>query len=303
MTFINQLTDQLKQADVPKLTIAIAKAASQGVIESLLQPLKEGYIHPILIDDQVAIEELLVENQIDRDQVTVIDEADPEQVAFRAVEAVRNGQANALMKGKIGTGTLLKQVVNKETGIRASELLSHVAVLDVPNLERLIAITDGGMVLTPDKEQTKIIIHHAVQVIKALGINQPKVSLLSANEQVIEKLPSSVAAAELIVEHDSDEFVLEGPLSIDISLSPDIAADKGYDGKIQGDADVLVTPDIVAGNMLSKSLLLFGGAMMAGLIIGARVPIILTSRSAKAEEKYASILLAALMMKEVDSDE
>ncbi|MGO3608589.1 MAG: phosphate acyltransferase, partial [Enterococcus sp.] len=203
-----------------------------------------------------------------------------------------------IMKGHLSTGKLLKAVVDKEHGIRRSPLLSHVAVLYMPTLDRLVGFTDGGMVLEPSKEEMSIIIDHAVEVMHSLNQVKPKVALLSATENVIPKLASSKIEFDVVQENQREDCIIEGPLSLDISLSPAIALDKGYSGAIQGDADIIVTPDIVSGNAVSKSLTLFGGAQMAGLIIGAQVPIILTSRSSSSEEKYASILLAKMMKNE-----
>lgn len=289
MTLSKLIKEKLKNEKV--LHLVIAKAADRDVIESIIKPLKEGLIHPILIDDEQKINKLLRSFDIDNSKVTIINEADDSKASALAVKEVKDGRANVLMKGKIGTNVLLKAVVNKETGIRKNEILSHVAVLYVPKLNRLIAISDGGMNLTPDKKQLSSIIEASEKVMKNIGISRPKISILSANEAVLPKLQSSVDAREIMEENNSVR-IIEGPLSIDISLSPEIALDKGYKGKIQGDADILITPDIVSGNLLSKSLLMFGGSEMAGLVLGAKVPIVLTSRSASSEEKYASILLA-----------
>lgn len=289
MTLSKLIKEELKNERI--LHLAIAKAADRDVIESIIKPLKEGLVHPILIDDEQKLNKILGRFDIDNSKVTIINEADDSKASVLAVKEVRDGRANALMKGKLGTNVLLKAVVNKETGIRKSETLSHVAVLYVPKLNRLIAISDGGMNLTPNKKQLSSIIEASEKVMENIGISRPKISILSANEAVLPKLQSSVDAHEIMEENISDR-IIEGPLSIDISLSPKIALDKGYKGKIQGDADILITPDIVSGNLLSKSLLMFGGAEMAGLVVGAKVPIVLTSRSASSEEKYASILLA-----------
>lgn len=295
MSLISLLKKQAGATAPEEVTLAIVKAANEEVMESVTEAVHDGQVKVVLIDDQAKLEKLLTQFPLPEGTVTLVDEADDSAAAQAAVQFVREGKATAIMKGKIETGKLLKAVVNKETGIRKSALLSHVAVLYVPGLDRLIALTDGGMVLEPNKEELKIIMDHAVEVMHAIGFAQPKVSFLSAAESVIPKLQSSVDAQAITQEATDTDRIVEGPLSIDISLSKAIAQDKKWPGKIKGDADILVVPNIVTGNSVSKSMILFGGAKMAGLILGAQVPIILTSRSASAEEKYASIILSQLV--------
>lgn len=282
--------------DSEKLKIAVVKAANEDVLKSIKRGIEEGIIEPTLIDDEQILKKLMNELSIDEDKVEIIDQADDKKAAEKGVELARNKEVNALMKGFIGTGDILRPVVNKETGIRSSALLSHIAVLFVPKLNRFVAITDGGMVVEPNKEQLETIIEHGVKVMKSIDVKMPKVAILSASENVISSSEVSVWSSELSKEMTNDACVVEGPLSLDLSLVPDIAKEKKYQGEIQGDADIIVTPDIVSGNSLSKSLTLFGGAEMAGLIIGASVPIILTSRASSSDEKYASLLLAQHVM-------
>ncbi|MGY3723830.1 phosphate butyryltransferase [Granulicatella balaenopterae] len=298
MTLISSIQETLRtnQNHVTGIRLVVVKAAHQEVIECVKNAINEGISKVIFIDSQEKLLEYSQQYQLPMEQVEIIDEADDQKAAMKAVEIIRNGEADAIMKGHISTGKLLKAVVDKEKGIRKSPLLSHVAVLYVPKLDRLIAISDGGMVLQPTKEEMEVVIRHAVDVYHSLGKEVPKVALLSCAETVIPKLASSTIADEIVKSTKMTDCIIEGPLSIDISLSPEIAEDKGYQGKIQGDADIIISPDIVSGNSLSKSLILFGESKMAGLILGASVPIILTSRSSSAEEKFASILLARNIM-------
>ena len=233
-----------------------------------------------------------------KDSYEIIDEADDQQASFKAVELVRNNKGDAILKGHLATGKILKEVVNKETGIRKAQTLSHVAIIANPKLEQLLAVTDGGLILQPDFNSGKVIIENSVTVMRALHYEKVKIALLSCAENIIPKLPSSVLEAELTEEfkdNDSD-VIVEGPLSIDLALSSASAEEKGYAGQIKGDANVLFAPDIVTGNTVSKSMLLFGDSEMAGVIMGAQVPVIITSRSSSYEEKYASILLAQILM-------
>ena len=294
---IQNINHSAKQKDKP-LSLAVVKAAHDEVIESLREAINEGMVYAVLIDNKEALQKLIQKYQLPENSYEIVAEDSDEAASKLAVEMVKNGKANAIMKGHLSTGKLLKAVVDKEHGIRRSPLLSHVAVLYMPTLYRLVGFTDGGMVLEPSKEEMSIIIDHAVEVMHSLNQVKPKVALLSATENVIPKLASSKIEFDVVQENQREDCIIEGPLSLDISLSPAIALDKGYSGAIQGDADIIVTPDIVSGNAVSKSLTLFGGAQMAGLIIGAQVPIILTSRSSSSEEKYASILLAKMMKSE-----
>ncbi|MBA2796716.1 phosphate acyltransferase [Streptococcus porcinus] len=287
---------EIKNVDNPINLVAI-KAADDEVLACIERAVREKRVFAYLIDDQVTLEEKLQGFTIPKDAYEIVAVGDDQEAAFKGVELVRKGKGDAILKGHISTGKVLKEVVNKETGIRKADTLSHVAVLSMPTLNRLVAITDGGLVLQPDKDTAKTVIENAVEVMASLKLSHLKVALLSAAENLIPKLPSSVLESELAKDYSSKTgFTVEGPLSIDLSLSPESVKEKNYTGKIQGDADILFAPDIVTGNITSKSLTLFGGSEMAGLIIGAKVPVIITSRSSSFEEKYASLLLSQIMM-------
>lgn len=292
MQKLSEIAELLAGRDGEPTAIAIVKAASHHVLDAVVPAVENGWIYPILIDSSEAINRAL-NDRIQPGKYEVIDCEDPAEAAQMGVQLVREGRASCLMKGILPTGVFLKPVVNSETGIRASELLSHVAVVENESIGRLVAITDGGMVPAPTAQDLPALIEHGRLVMSKLGVQSPKVSLLSAAENVIRKLPSSVMQAEYV--ESAGDPNLAGPLSLDISLVPEIAKEKGYTGPIQGDADILVAPDIVAGNALTKSLVLFGGGAMAGVICGASVPIVLTSRSASHDEKYYSIALASVM--------
>lgn len=296
MGLVEKLEEVNQKKSKQKLKIVVVKAANEEVLESIKRATDNDIVEAILIDDKEELEKMTKKLSIDSEKIEIIDESDDKKAAAKGVEFIRNGEAGALMKGFIGTSDLLRAVVNREKGIRASKLLSHVAVIYLPALERLVAVTDGGMVVRPDKEELKTIIEHGVEVMDSVLDKEAKVSILSASENVMKASDASVWADELTEELAEKDYLVEGPISLDLSLDPEIAREKNYSGKIQGDADIIVTPDIVSGNSLSKSLLMFGGAKMAGLILGASVPIILTSRSSSSDEKYASILLAQQVM-------
>lgn len=296
MGIVFELQKLEKEIKADKTRVAVVKAADEEVLDSIKRGLDDDIIYPILIDDAQKLKKQLAQFNISESAVEIVDEADDKKAAEIGVKLAREKQVDVLMKGFLGTGDLLRPIVNREEGIRSSKLLSHVAVLYVSKLNRLLAITDGGMVTEPDKEQLQIVAQHGAQVMQSVGVDHPKVSFLSASENVIRNYETSVWAKELTEEQTEEDFTVEGPLSLDLSLIPEIAKQKGYTGKVQGDADVIVTPDITSGNSLAKSLTLFGDSEMAGLIIGASVPIVLTSRSSSSDEKYSSILLARHFM-------
>lgn len=274
--------------------VAVVKAADEHVLDCLVHAAEAGYATPVFIDDANAIATILGD-RLPADAYEIIDIADPNEAAAEGVRLVREGRCQILMKGHLTSGEFLKPVVNKETGIRTSPLLSHVALLENRDLGRLLAVTDGGMILTPTKEQYPALIEHARQVVAAIGLERPKAALLSMAEQVNPKLESSVLQGEVATEWSDERVIVEGPLSTDLALVPASVAEKGWTGKIQGDADIIVGPDIVASNAFSKSLFAFGNGLMAGLVLGASAPIVLVSRSATADEKYFSLLLAIAM--------
>jgi phosphate butyryltransferase len=198
------------------------------------------------------------------------------------------------MKGGISTGVLLKAVLDKEKGIGLGGLMSHMAVFESPHYHKLLFVTDGGMVPAPNLEKKVLILKNALDFLRKLGYEKPKVAALCASEAVSDKMPETIEAAELAKLANTGHFgpcILEGPISFDLAVCAESARLKGYTGQISGDTDLFLTPDIVSGNILGKSLIYMGGATMAGCILGAKVPIILTSRGATAEEKMLSMAL------------
>ncbi|MGL5405637.1 MAG: phosphate acyltransferase [Propionibacteriaceae bacterium] len=286
------LLDRSSSAEL--LRVAVVKAADEHAIDSVIRAAKAGFVIPVFIDDEEAIINL-IDDRLPRGDYEVVNISDANMAAIEGVRLIREGRCQILMKGHLTSGEFLKPVVNKETGIRTSNLLSHVAILENRDLRRLIALTDGGMMLTPTIEDLPALIDHARQVMAAMGNNNPKTALLSMAETVMPKLASSVMQAEYAASVADQEAVVEGPLSVDLALVPRSAKEKGWQGRIQGDADIIVAPDIVSANAFSKALFVFGNGLMAGLVLGASAPIVLVSRSATADEKYYSLLLAIAM--------
>ncbi|MCL2854403.1 MAG: phosphate acyltransferase [Defluviitaleaceae bacterium] len=215
--------------------------------------------------------------------------------AAEAVELIKQGKGNILMKGGLSTGELLKAVVDKEKGIGLGGLMSHLGAFQTPNYHKLMFVTDGGMVPNPDLEQKANILKNALVFLRSVGYEQPKVAALCAVETISDKMQETVDAAKLAERAKTGEFgecILEGPIAFDLAVSKKSAQLKGFASEITGETDLFIAPNIASGNILGKTLIYMGQAVMAGCVLGAKVPIVLVSRGATAEEKMASMALA-----------
>ena len=292
---------QLRQLveSVDKRTVAVVAAHDAHTLEAVLKTKDEGILDHILIGKKDEIIKIGNELGYDVSPDVIIDSDTDEDAVAKGLDLIKTGGADFLQKGILQTSTLLKGVVNKENGIKARDTLSNVALLDIPAYHKVVGLTDGGMVMYPTLEQKKDIIDNAVEVYKALGYDNPKVAVLCAVETLNPKMPETVDAAELKKMNQEGlikDCVVEGPISFDLALDPEAAKIKGYESPVAGDADIIIMPDISAGNLTSKALTVLGGAMMAGIVMGAKCPIALNSRSAAFEEKYYSLLACAYMM-------
>ena len=292
---------QLRQLveSVDKRTVAVIAAHDAHTLEAVLKTKDEGILDHILIGKKDEIIKIGNELGYDVSSDVIIDSDTDEDAVTKGLDLIKTGGADFLQKGILQTSTLLKGVVNKENGIKARDTLSNVALLDIPAYHKVVGLTDGGMVMYPTLEQKKDIIDNAVEVYKALGYDNPKVAVLCAVETLNPKMPETVDAAELKKMNQEGiikDCVVEGPISFDLAVDPEAAKIKGYESPVAGDADIIIMPDISAGNLTSKALTVLGGAMMAGIVMGAKCPIALNSRSAAFEEKYYSLLACAYMM-------
>lgn len=254
---------------------------------------------PIFVGHEDEIRKILKEKGANKDYEIINVESDSEG-AEKVVELVREGKIDFILKGHIETAVLMKAVVDKEKGLRTDRLMSHMSFEQVPTYHKLITITDGGMCMYPDVEQKQKIIENAVEIYHKLGYECPKVACLSAIEKVNPKMPSTVDAGELKARNQRGEIkdcLVEGPISFDLAYSKRAKEIKEYDSEVAGDPDILLAPDIQAGNILDKTFNFAAQGKMAGFIVGAKCLILLTSRSASAEEKYLSIAMAALVNK------
>ena len=278
--------------------VAVACAHDGHTLEAVLRAAQEGILRYILIGHA---DEILSAGRTLGCEIapaTVINADADEDAARIAVELIRDGKADFLQKGLMQTATILKAVVNKQTGIGIGRPMSHVALLEIPGYAKLLGVTDGGMMPNPDLEGKKAIVRNAVEMFHALGYEEPLLSALCAAENVSPKIIETVDAAALKQAALDGEFgrcILEGPISLDLALDAESAKIKGYESPVTGKTDILVVPSMSAGNIMVKALIEFAGAKMAGVVIGAKCPIALNSRSASFEEKYNSLLVCALM--------
>ena len=288
-----QLKAMLKAMPV-KRKVAVVPAQDEHTLEAISHAYKDGMVEPVLIGDEPKIREILAQIGTDADKMTIIHVEDPVEAIQKAADMARDGEVDCIMKGKTETGALMKVLVNRERGIRKNDTMSLLAFMESPNYHKVFAITDVGLLTYPSKEQKKAAIQNAVEAFHALGVEQPKVAILAAVEKVNPPMKETVEAAE-IKEEGVDGCIIEGPISYDLAMDPASAPIKGYVSPVAGDADLLVVPDIVSGNIAAKTITVIGGGRTGGVVLGAKVPVLLVSRAASADDKYMSIVIAALV--------
>lgn len=292
---LSELRDIVK--NLPKKKLVVAAAQDEHSLEAVMAATEMKVIDPILVGDRIKIEDIAEEQKLDISKATIIDEPNIDQAVAKAVKLVHFGEAEILMKGKVGTATLLKGVLNKEWGLRKNPVLSHIALFEVPAYHhKLIALTDVAMNIAPDLNGKVNILNNAIEFLNKLGIEQPKVAVLGAVELVNEMMPATLDAALLSKMADRDQIpncLIDGPLAFDNAISAESAKHKGIRSNVAGDADLLLLPDIEAGNVLYKAFVFFANAKVAACVLGASAPIVLTSRSDSEESKLDSIILAA----------
>lgn len=279
-------------------TISVACSQDKEVLIAVDMAKKEGIANSILVGDIEKTKNIAKELNIDLDSYELIDEKDLMEASLKAVKLVSEGKADMVMKGLVDTSIILKAVLDKEIGLRTGNILSHVAVFDVKGYDRLFFITDAAMNLAPDLQGKKQIIENACVVAHALDIETPKVAAICAKEKVNPKMKDTVDAKNLEDMCKNGEIkgcIVGGPFALDNAVSEEAAKHKGMNHPIAGKADILLAPDIEAGNILYKSLVFFSETKNAGVIVGAKAPIILTSRADSEETKLNSIALGVLM--------
>jgi phosphate butyryltransferase len=287
---------ELSQKKGPK-KMSVAVAEDKDVLKAIKAGVECKIVNPILVGDKVKIEEISKEINFVLQGIEIIDEKDKVNAARIATELVSSKKADILMKGLVDTATILKQVLDSEIGLRTDKIISHVAVFDMDTYHKIFIVTDAAMNIAPDINQKKEIIENAVGLAKSLDIEMPKVAVIAAKEKVSKKMPATVEAKELTDMNKNGQItdcIVDGPLALDNAVSKESARIKGIDSQVAGDADILLVPDIEAGNVLYKSLTFLGNAKSAGIIVGTSAPIVLTSRADNEEAKLNSIALAVL---------
>lgn len=289
-----QIIDKLKDNNCPK-RVAVVAAQDKHTLEAVLMAYKDGIAMPVLIGDAKIVSSYL-EDLGCQDKMCIVHATSHEDAARHAVEMINAGEADFIMKGLIETAVLMKIVVSRENNLRTDKVMSHVAFLDIPTYHKLLAVTDAALNTYPNLEQKKQIVENAVDALVKMGVKKPKVAIMAAAEEINPKLVESVEANELKKMNLSGELkdcIIEGPISYDLAINREAADIKGYSSVVAGDADLMVVPNLTAGNLMVKALLFSAGAKVAGFIVGAKVPVVLTSRASTTEDKYLSIILAA----------
>lgn len=277
---------------------AVAAAAHPEVLKGVAMAQQEGIIKALLIDDEEKIRRLAEELGLSLEGMAILNEPEPKRAAFDVVSLAAQGRTDVIVKGNLKTDELLGAALRQEGGIRERRLLTHVGLFEIPRMDRLIYLSDSGVVVRPDIYQKVDIIQNVVNVAHSFGVERPKVAVLSATEDIDPNLPVSIeslALSRMARDGWVEGAVVDGPMSLDVAISPHAARVKEVAGPVAGRADILIVPDVISGNIIAKSILYFGKGRMAGLVVGARVPILISSRADTAEIRYLSLAMAGII--------
>lgn len=277
-----------------KRRIGVVAAQDEHTLEAVVHAARDGLVSPTLIGDVKNIKAILERLEYPVSDAQLIPGGDPAECAEIACSLVRQGGLDCIMKGKTETGPLMKALVNRDKGIRRADTMSMLAVMWAPGYHKIFGITDIGLLTYPSREQKRAAIENAVSAFHAMGIAQPKVAILAAVETVNPKMPECVDAAA-IKEAGIPGCIIEGPISYDLAMERGAAEIKGFHSPVAGDADILVVPNICCGNVAAKTITSISGGATCGTVLGAMVPVCMTSRSASSQDKYMSIVLNALI--------
>lgn len=279
-------------------TVAVAVAQDEPVLQAIMEAKNQGIANAILVGDEKKIKEVADSINMDLSQFEIVHEANVAKAALKAVELVSSGKADMVMKGLVDTANFLRAVLNKEVGLRSGRLMSHVAVFEIAGIDRLIFLTDAAFNMYPELKDKVDIINNSVKMAHAIGIECPKVAPICAVEVVNPSMPATLDAAMLSKMSDRGQIkgcIVDGPLALDNALSEEAAKHKNVGGPVAGKADIMVLPNIEAGNVMYKTLTYTSNSKNGGLLVGTTAPVILTSRSDSFETKMNSIALAALV--------
>lgn len=286
------------------MNLVVAAAEDVEVLKAVVEAGKHGIVNPILVGSKDEIIEIADVNGLDISRFSIVDSDSLEKSAEISVKMVNEGKADFVMKGLLDTSILLKSVLNKEYGLRTESQLSHVMIYDVPSYHKLIYITDGGMNIAPDFQEKKKILNNSVIAARALGNDSIKVACLAAKEKVNKKMQATVDAKQLENECKAGAFgsnvIVEGPLALDLAISREAADIKGFNSRVSGEVDILMVATIEVGNALGKALTYFAGAKSAGVIMGAKSPVVLVSRADDFESKLYSIAFGSVIAANIE---
>ncbi len=292
---LDDLVTLASQKDRRRLAVAVAQ--DRDVLLAVKAASEAGIITPVLVGDKPKIIEIARSTGMEIAGLEIIHVPDNQQACTEAVRIVREKKADILMKGLVTTGTLVKAILDKDSGLMGGNpLLSHVAFFESPYYHKLLCVTDAALNINPDFGEKTAIVVNAVNTLHSLGIKMPKVAVLAAVETVNPKMEATIHAAMLVSMQKRKQIsgcLIDGPLALDNAISKEAAHHKGIESEVAGDPDILLTPDLNSGNMLYKSLIFLGGAVTAAMVVGASVPVVLTSRADSERSKFLSIALAA----------
>lgn len=294
---LEEMLNQLRNKERVKLSVAAAQ--DREVLIAIKDAVSNQIINPILVGDTQQIMKIAKEVEFNLDNIEIINANTLEESAKIAVKLVSDNKADFVMKGLIDTSILLKEVLNKEYGLRTDSLLSHVMIYELQNYNKLLLLTDGGMNISPDYEQKEKILKNSIQAAKSLGLETIKVACLAAKEKVNPKMQATIDADLLQKACNEGVFgenvIVEGPLAFDLAVSKEASEVKGFKSEVSGDVDILLAPTIEVGNGIGKSFTYMGNAKSAGIIMGAKAPIVLVSRADSNDSKLYSIAYGALI--------
>jgi phosphate butyryltransferase len=276
--------------------VSVAAAHDKDVLIAIKESVEKGLIIPILVGDEKEIRRLADKISFSIDGFKLIPTNTDEEAAYEAANQAHIGEAKVIMKGLLNSTPFLKGVLHKDFDLKTGRIFSHLSIFEIPGVENLLYITDGGLNIAPDENQRTQIVINALEFLSGIGVSNPKVALLAANELVNEKMPVTVECQKIVeaVKSQMPDCQIEGPLPLDLAISKESLKHKGLSSDVNGEADLLVVPTIEAGNIFSKGITYFAKGTMAGIVLGAKVPLVLNSRSDSSKAKLASIGLAAL---------
>ncbi len=297
---INSMEELIQQAqNHATATAVVAGAAGREVLESIKKAREDNVLEPLLVGDKDKIRGIAEEVDLSLDEDEIISASGSKQICSRSVELLASDEADLLMKGLVETSSLLKEILRDEYDLKSKQMLSHVVLAEVPALDRLIFISDGGMNICPDQNDKAAIVQNVIDCARKLGWEDPRVALLAAVEKTREDMPETLDAAVISKMADRGQIsggIVEGPFALDNALSSSAAKIKGLSGPVAGKADILITPNISSGNLLGKSVIYFAGGRFAAFLGGTEKPVVVTSRSDSAEIRYISLAAAAAMV-------